>query len=167
MGSARWGYFLAPVTTLPTRAALWLGALTDLGLGLLWVLTPGLWQEIVHPWDLDAAASGLQAAGVGRLLRALLGLRVARGAGRGAVAHASATSAGGSAVAVLRSRSFWAAALAGAWLLDLPSEALLAWQVGDAGPLARGVHMAAAAWAVVVVTVAVDTAARSFEPGAS
>lgn len=146
MASKRRGYLPGPVATSPRRALLAVGALCDLGLGLWWLLVPGLWQELVHPWALGEAFWWLHAAGALRLARFGLGVVVWRRVAW--LAYASATPAAG-AVAVLRPGALGAAALAGSWGLECPGALLLAWQVGDAGPMARIVHVAAGLLAVL------------------
>lgn len=132
-----------------------MGAGLDLLIGALWLLWPGLWQELVHPWAMGSTFDALQARGVARLSRAALWGWVwhRRARAQRQVAGALASPAQGPAVEILRIGQL-GLLLVGAWVTEILPELLSSWQMGGAGPVAWIVHLVMALCALVMSVAA-------------
>jgi hypothetical protein len=109
---------------------LWALAALDLLSGCLLLVWPGAWQELVHPGAVGTTFYALQQAGMVWIARGLVTAWAAR--------RRSAKLVFGVGLA---------------WGLAVPGELLLAWRVGDTGPYALGVHLAIAAFSVLVAVL--------------
>ncbi|MCA9539092.1 MAG: hypothetical protein KC620_09395 [Myxococcales bacterium] len=112
-----------------TRPGLCALAALDVLLGVALICWPGAWQEVVHPLAVGTTFYAVQRQGALWLARGLA-----------------------AAFLVRRSGPLGLAALALAWAVEVPADALLAWRTGDTGPLAAAVYASHALLAIGVAS---------------
>jgi len=113
-------------------------ALFDVVAGLMLVVWPGVWQEMVHPLAMGTVFYPVQRHGALWLGRAGLTLLAAR-----------------------RPDPMRLSAVAAAWWLDVPGALLLAWRTAHTGPWAGAIHVALALVAFTAGVIVWRIARRS------